>query len=83
MIYIHRITFWGLLIINIIMGVAIINLGAFAQQGARYTADDGAREEQARIQGDQAETKARIHGDLALAARFDELHNILAEREAP
>ena len=69
MIYIHRITFWGLLILNTVLTVAVINLGAFAQQGARYTAEDGVREEQ-----------ARIHGDLALAARIDHLHNLLAEK---
>jgi archaellin len=80
MIYIHRITFWGLLVINTVLAVAVINLGAFAQQGARYTAEDGVREEQARIQADSAETKARIHGDLALAARIDHLHNLLAEK---
>jgi archaellin len=72
MIYIHRITFWGMLILNTVLAVAVINLGAFAQQGARYTAEDGAR--------DRME---RINTDLALAARIDELHNILAEREAP
>jgi archaellin len=72
MIYIHRITFWGMLILNTVLAVAVINLGAFAQQGARYTAEDGMR--------DRME---RINTDLALAARIDELHNILAEREAP
>jgi len=72
MINIHRITFWGLLILNIVLAVAVINLGAFAQKGPRYTAEDGMR--------DRME---RINTDLALAARIDELHNILSEREAP
>jgi archaellin len=72
MIYIHRITFWGMLILNTVLAVAVINLGAFAQQGARYTAEDGARDRMERIQT-----------DLALAARIDELHNLLAERAAP
>jgi hypothetical protein len=72
MINIHRITFWGLLAINVVLAVAVINLGAFAKKGPRYTAEDGMR--------DRME---RINTDLALAARIDELHNILAEREAP
>ena len=72
MINIHRITFWGLLILNIVLAVAVINLGAFAKQGPRYTAEDGMR--------DRME---RINTDLALAARIDELHNILSEREKP
>jgi hypothetical protein len=72
MINIHRVTFWGLLAINVVLSVAVINLGAFAKKGPRYTAEDGAR--------DRME---RINTDLALAARIDELHNILAEREAP
>lgn len=60
-----------LLTINCVLFVAIINLGAFAKKGPRYTADDGARE--------RAE---RIEADLALGARIDELHNLLVEREA-
>ena len=72
MINIHRITFWGLLILNIVLAVAVINLGAFAKQGPRYTAADGMRDRM-----------DRINTDLALAARIDELHNILAERDAP
>jgi hypothetical protein len=72
MINIHRVTFWGLLAFNLVLAVAVINLGAFAKKGPRYTAADGMR--------DRME---RINTDLALAARIDELHNILSEREAP
>lgn len=64
---------WGLaalLIINAVLIAAVINLGAFAKKGPRYTADDRARERQERIASDQA-----------LAARIDLLHNLLAERE--
>ena len=64
---------WGLallLIFNAILCVAVINLGAFASRGPRYTADDGAKERQERVASDQA-----------LAARIDLLHNLLAERE--
>ena len=64
---------WGLaalLIINAVLIVAVINLGAFAKKGPRYTADDGARERQERVASDQA-----------LAARIDLLHNLLAEQE--
>ena len=66
---------WGLaalLIINAVLIAAVINLGAFAKKGPRYTADDGARERQERIASDQA-----------LAARIDYLHNLMAERDAP
>ena len=58
-----------LLTLNWVLFVAIINLGAFASKGPRYTADDGARERHERIQA-----------DLALGARIDLLHNQLAER---
>ena len=54
---------WGLAALI----VAVINLGAFAKKGPRYTADDGARERQERVASDQA-----------LAARIDLLHNLLA-----
>ncbi len=42
----------GLLILNVILTVATINMGAFAAKGPRYTADDGARERQERIVSD-------------------------------
>ena len=68
-----RLSIWTLalvLIFNAVLCVAVINLGAFASRGPRYTADDGARERQERIASDQA-----------LAARIDLLHNLLAEQE--
>jgi len=61
-----------LLTLNCALFVAIVNLGAFASRGPRFTADDGARERHERTQA-----------DLALGARLDLLHNLLAEREAP
>lgn len=66
---------WGLallLALNMVLCVAVINLGAFASRGPRYTADDGARERAERVASDQA-----------LAARIDLLHNLLAEQEGP
>ena len=63
MMTIHRWTFYGILVFNIVLSAAVLNLTFFATQGARYTADDGAREKAERIQGDQA-----------LQARIDALH---------
>ena len=60
----------ALVLLNTMLIAAIVNLGAFAAKGPRYTADDGATERRERIAGDQA-----------LAARIDLLHNLLAERE--
>ena len=68
-----RWTQWSLallILFNVVLTVAVVNLGAFASKGPRYTADDGARERQERVASDQA-----------LAARIDLLHNLLAERE--
>lgn len=59
-----------LLVINVFLAASVVHLNFFASKGPRYTADDGARERQ-----------ERIVSDLALAARIDELHNLLAERE--
>ncbi len=77
----------GILILNVILTVATINMGAFAAKGPRYTALDGKREESERVLADlelqrqqEAERQQRIVSDLALAARVDELHNLLAER---
>lgn len=58
-----------LLTLNCVLFVAVVNLGAFAKKGPRFTADDGARERAERIQADQA-----------LSARIDLLHNLLTER---
>ncbi len=59
-----------LVLINIGLFATITHLMFFAAKGARYTAEDGARERQ-----------ERVAADLALAARIDVLHNLLAERE--
>ncbi len=70
-----RWTQWSLallILFNAVLTVAVVNLGAFASKGPRYTADDG-----------RAEREQRIAMDLALAARIDELHNLLAERGEP
>lgn len=58
-----------LLTLNCVLFVSVVNLGAFAKKGPRFTADDGARERAERIQADQA-----------LSARIDLLHNLLTER---
>lgn len=60
----------GLILINVATSSMLVHLMFFASKGARYTADDGARERQ-----------ERIVSDLALAARIDELHNLLSEIE--
>lgn len=60
----------GLIVINVATSSMLVHLMFFAGKGARYTADDGASERQ-----------ERIVSDLALAARIDELHNLLVERE--
>jgi len=70
-----RWTQWSLallILFNAVLTVAVVNLGAFASKGPRYTADDG-----------RVEREQRIAMDLALAARIDELHNLLAERGEP
>ena len=67
-----RWTQWSLallILFNAVLTVAVVNLGAFASKGPRYTADDG-----------RAERQERIAMDLALAARIDELHNLLIEQ---
>jgi hypothetical protein len=58
-----------LLLLNLILVGAVINLGAFASKGPRYTAADGDRDRQ-----------ERITSDLALSARIDLLHNLLTEQ---
>ena len=66
-----RWTQWSLallILFNAVLTVAVVNLGAFASNGPRYTADDGA-----------AEREQRIAMDLALSARIDKVHNLLAE----
>lgn len=60
----------GLILINVATSSMLVQLMFFASKGPRYTAADGERDRQ-----------ERITSDLALAARIDELHNLLAERE--
>ena len=67
---VYRGAFYALLLFNVILSISVINLMFFANKGARYTADDG-----------RAEREQRIAMDLALSARIDKLHNLLAERE--
>ena len=64
-----------LVLINIGLFATVTHLMFFAAKGARYTAEDGARE--------RHERHERTQADLALGARLDLLHNLLAEREAP
>ena len=63
MMTIHRWTFYGILVLNVILVGSLLNLTMFAKQGARFTAADGAHERAERIQGD-----ADLH------ARIDSLH---------
>ena len=63
MMTIHRWTFYGILVFNIVLSAAVLNLTFFAKQGPRYTAEDGAREKAERIQADKD-----------LTARIDSLH---------
>ncbi len=67
---IHRWTFYGILIFNIVLSISVLNLTYFAKQGPRFTADDGAREKAERIQGDKD-----------LQARIDALHRQEWNRE--
>ena len=70
-----RWTQWSLallILFNAVLTVAVVNLGAFASKGPRYTADDG-----------RAEREQRIAMDLALSARIDKVHKLLAERGEP
>ena len=54
MMTIHRWTFYGILVFNIVLSAAVLNLTWFAKVGPRYTAEDGAREKAERVQADQA-----------------------------
>ncbi len=56
--------------LDVFLAASVVHLNFFASKGPRYTAADGERDRQ-----------ERITSDLALAARIDELHNLLAERE--
>lgn len=63
MMTIHRWTFYGILIFNIVLSISVLNLTYFAKQGPRFTAEDGAREKAERVQTDKE-----------LTARIDALH---------
>jgi len=76
MISLHKWSIYGLLILNLVLIVAIVNLGAFATKGPRYTSVDGVRERHERMTADQGlsdrldkERQERITSGLALAAR--------------
>ena len=58
-----------LALLHITMVSLLVHLAFFAAKGPRYTADDVARERAERIASDQA-----------LAARIDDLNNLLAEK---
>lgn len=69
---------------------ALLNLGAFAAKGPRYTKLDGDTERSERVLADlelqrqqEAERQQRITSDLALVARVDELHRLMAEKSPP
>ena len=52
---------WGvalLIALNLILTAAVINLGAFASKGPRYTADDGARDVDAIAVGRHGQRRA-------------------------
>ncbi len=59
MMTIHRWTFYGILVLNVILVGSLLNLTMFAKQGRRYTWDNGEVERAERIQGD-ADLHARI-----------------------
>ena len=63
MIPISRVAFYGLLMLNLILSLAVINLYVFAQQGKRYTDADGAVERAERLGGDATERAERIEAD--------------------
>lgn len=85
MIPISRAALYGLLLLNLILSLAVINLYFFANQGKRYTAADGAIEEARRIEGDAIERAERIEAnalereerrqaDRDIHLRIDNLH---------
>lgn len=61
---VSRAALYGLLLLNLILSLAVINLYVFAQQGKRYTAADGSVEESRRIEGDATERADRIEADV-------------------
>ena len=74
MIPIPRAALYGLLMLNLLLSLAVINLYFFANQGKRYTAADGAIEESRRIEGDAVEREERRTADRDIHLRIDNLH---------
>lgn len=60
---VSRAALYGMLVLNLILSLAVLNLYVFAGQGKRYTAADGAVEESRRIEGDAVERAERIEAD--------------------
>ena len=60
---VSRAAIYGLLLLNLILSLAVLNLYVFAGHGKRYTAADGAVEESRRIEGDAVERAERIEAD--------------------
>ena len=82
---VSRAALYGMLVLNLILSLAVLNLYVFAGQGKRYTAADGAVEESRRIEGDAVERAERIEADSLereerraadrdLILRIDNLH---------
>lgn len=74
MIPISRAALYGLLLLNLILSLAVINLYFFANQGKRYTAADGAQERAERIESDALEREERRTADRDIHLRIDNLH---------
>ena len=74
MIPISRAALYGLLLLNLILSLAVINLYFFANQGKRYTAADGAQERAERIESDAVEREERRTADRDIHLRIDNLH---------
>ena len=73
MTQIPRAALYGLLFLNLILALAVINLYVFAGQGKRYTSADGAVERAERIEGDALEREERRAADRELSLRIDGL----------
>lgn len=74
MIPISRAALYGLLLLNLILSLAVINLSFFANQGKRYTAADGDQERVERVEADIREREERMQADRDITARIDNLH---------
>lgn len=83
----HRWLFVAIFVALLGLYGALLNLGAFAAKGPRYTKLDGDTERSERVLADlelqrqqEAERQQRITSDLALAARIDELHRQITQQ---